>query len=304
MDPSHNNQKVPGYSFRIGGARKFFVEAKKPQVNIKDAATPAYQVRRYAYTARLPLSILTNFAEFAVYDTRIKPHKDDKSGTACIFYCAFDQYEQHFYFIYSIFSKNAILKGSFDKYIETDKNKKGTSEVDTELLNLVEEWRVDLAKNIAKSNPALSIYNLNTVVQKIIDRIVFLRIAEDKGIEDKALLLTVTKTTNIYQKLILLFEKANEKYNSGLFAPVDWINNVHVDDKALSNIIINLYYPECPYEFSVLPVEILGSIYERFLGKTIRFRAVKDDTHTAIIEEKPEVKKSGGALDWVWSHRP
>jgi adenine-specific DNA-methyltransferase len=44
----------------------------------------------------------------------------------------------------------------------------------------------------------------------------------------------------------------------------------------------------------VLPIEILGSIYERFLGKTIRFRAIKGDTHTAIIEEKPEVKKAGG----------
>src|SRR5215469_17470050 len=66
------SQKAPDYSFRIGGTRKFFVEAKKPSVNIKEAAEPAYQVRRYAYTAKLPLSILTNFEEFAVYDTRIK----------------------------------------------------------------------------------------------------------------------------------------------------------------------------------------------------------------------------------------
>jgi type I restriction-modification system DNA methylase subunit len=288
------SQKAPDYSFRIGGTRKFFVEAKKPSVNIKEAADPAYQVRRYAYTAKLPLSILTDFEEFAVYDTRIKPNKNDNAGTARIFYCTFDQYEQKFDFIYSTFSKDAILKGSFDKYVEENKNKKGTSEVDAELLSLVEEWRVELAKNIAKNNSNLSVYNLNTVVQRIIDRIVFLRIAEDKGIEDENLLLTVAKTTNIYEKLILLFTKANTKYNSGLFADVDWINGVHIDDKVLSNIIVNLYYPECPYEFSVLPVEILGSIYERFLGKTIRFRAVKGDTHTAIIEEKPEVKKAGG----------
>ena len=72
------SQKVPDYSFRIGGYRKFFVEAKKPSVNIKDAAEPAYQVRRYAYTAKLPLSILTDFEEFAVYDTRIKPSKNDR----------------------------------------------------------------------------------------------------------------------------------------------------------------------------------------------------------------------------------
>jgi len=289
-----DSKKAPDYSFRIGGVRKFFVEAKKPFVDIKDSAEPAYQVRRYAYTAKLPLSILTNFAEFAVYDTRIKPNKDDKAGTARIFYCTFDQYEQHFDFINSTFSKDAILKGSFDKYIEENKNKKGTSEVDAEILALVEEWRVELAKNIAMNNPNLSVYDLNTVVQRIIDRIIFLRIAEDKGIEDENLLLSVTKNQNIYEKLIHLFTKANIKYNSGLFAGVDWIDKVNIENKVLSNIIVNLYYPECPYEFSVLPVEILGSIYERFLGKMIRFRTVKSDTHTAIIEEKPEVKKAGG----------
>jgi type I restriction-modification system DNA methylase subunit len=288
------SKKAPDYSFRIGGVRKFFVEAKKPNVNIKEATEPAYQVRRYAYTAKLPLSILTNFAEFAVYDTRIKPNKNDKAGTARIFYCTFNEYEQHFEFINGIFSKDAILKGSFDKYIEENKNKKGTSEVDTEILALVEEWRIELAKNIAKNNPDLSIYDLNTVVQRIIDRIIFLRIAEDKGIEDENLLLSVTKNQNIYEKLIHLFTKANIKYNSGLFIGVDWINRVSIEDKVLSHIIVNLYYPECPYEFSVLPVEILGSIYERFLGKTIRFRTFKGDTHTAIIEEKPEIKKAGG----------
>src|SRR5215469_2550052 len=198
-------RQAPDYSFRIGGVRKFFVEAKKPSVNIKEAAEPAYQVRRYAYTAKLPLSILTNFAEFAVYDTRIKPSKDDKASTARVFYCTHDQYEQQFDFIFNTFSKNAILKGSFDKYITENKNKKGTSEVDTELLALVEEWRMVLAKNIAKNNPELSIYNLNTVVQRIIDRIVFLRIAEDRGIEDENLLLTVAKTTKIYEKLKHIF---------------------------------------------------------------------------------------------------
>lgn len=74
--------KAPDYSFRIGGVRKFFVEAKKPSVKIKEEMAPAFQVRRYAYTAKLPLSILTDFEEFAVYDTRIKPSKDDKASVA------------------------------------------------------------------------------------------------------------------------------------------------------------------------------------------------------------------------------
>jgi len=128
--------KAPDYAFRIGGVRKFFVEAKKPSVNIKDDLEPAFQVRRYGYTAKLPLCILTDFEEFAVYDTRIKPSPSDKPSTARIFYCTFNEYHKYFDFIFNTFSKEAILKGSFDTYIQENKNKKGTSEVDKELLGI------------------------------------------------------------------------------------------------------------------------------------------------------------------------
>ncbi|HOV13730.1 MAG TPA: type I restriction endonuclease, partial [Spirochaetota bacterium] len=297
-------QKAPDYSFRIGGVRKFFVEAKKPSVNIKEDISPAFQIRRYGYTAKLPLSILTDFEEFAIYDTRIKPDKNDKASVGRVFYCTYTEYEKNFDFIYNTFSKNAILKGSFDKYIEENKNKKGTGEVDKELLKLVEDWRTELAKNIALRNNEIDIYNLNNAVQKIIDRIIFLRIAEDKEIEPYEQLLSITKIPNssethdlnrglIYQRLNEIFVKANKKYNAGLFQPENWLAELKIDDKILSAIIKGLYYPECPYEFSILPIEILGNIYEQFLGKTIRFRNVKDG-HTAIIEEKPEVRKAGG----------
>jgi len=56
--------KAPDYAFRIGGTRKFFVEAKRPSVGIKDDPEPAYQLRRYAWSAKLSLSILSDFEEF------------------------------------------------------------------------------------------------------------------------------------------------------------------------------------------------------------------------------------------------
>lgn len=73
--------KAPDYSFRIGGIRKFFVEAKKPFVNLKDTPQPAYQLRRYAWSAKLPLSILTDFEEFTVFDCTRKPGRVPKSLT-------------------------------------------------------------------------------------------------------------------------------------------------------------------------------------------------------------------------------
>ena len=294
-----NRPKAPDYSFRIGGYRKFFVEAKKPSVNIHDDISPAFQIRRYGYTAKLALSILTDFEEFAVYDTRIKPHKNDKASKGRIFYCRYDQYlekcdfegfETNFDYIISTFSKTAILKGSFDRYIESSKNRKGTSEVDKELLALVEQWRLDIAKNVAKANPELDTHNLNVAVQRIIDRILFLRIAEDRRIERYENLLHAAEKQGVYKNLHSLFGDADEKYNAGLFKQEDWLDGISVDDKVLAPIIKGLYYPESPYEFSVLPIEILGSIYERFLGKTIRLTA----GHQAKVEEKPEVRKAGG----------
>ncbi len=283
-------QKAPDYSFRVGGQKKFFVEAKKPSVNIKDDIGPAFQLRRYAYSANLPLSILTDFEEFSVYDTRIKPNANDKASVARVFYCKFDEYIDNFEYLFNTFSKNAILKGSFDQYVEDKKKQKGTSEVDKEFLKLIETWRSDLAKNIALRNKSLDIYALNESVQKIIDRIIFLRIAEDRNIEKYKTLDAIVKKQNCYKLLAEYFVKADAKYNSGLFKVEEWLNKIKVDDNVLKSIITTLYYPESPYVFSEIPVEIIGQIYEQFLGKTIHLTK----SHQAKIEEKPEVRKAGG----------
>nr|WP_283159966.1 N-6 DNA methylase [Leptospira alexanderi] len=282
--------KAPDYSFRIGGVRKFFLEAKRPSVNIKDEIEPAFQIRRYGYTAKLPLSILTDFEEFAIYDTRIKPEKTDKASVGRIFYCTYEEYEKHFEFIYNTFSKEAIYKGSFDKYVIENKNKKGSSEVDKEFLSLIEDWRESLAKNLAIKNKDLDIFSLNNAVQLLIDRIIFLRIAEDRNMEKYGLLSEASKNKEVYKNLNKLFLKANDKYNSGLFKPEKWVSDLDIDDKIFQNIIKSLYYPDCPYELSVLPIEILGNIYEQFLGKTIRLTT----SHQAKVEEKEEVRKAGG----------
>src|SRR6056297_321109 len=85
--------KAPDYCFRVGGTRMFFVEAKKPSVNIKDDIHPAFQLRRYAWSNKLPLSILTDFEEFVVYDCRTKPNKNDKVSHSRVFYLKYTDYE-------------------------------------------------------------------------------------------------------------------------------------------------------------------------------------------------------------------
>lgn len=293
--------KAPDYSFRIGGIKKFFCEAKKPSVNLKYGVHPAYQLRRYAWSANLPLSILTDFEELAVYDCRFKPEKNDKASTARVLYMTYDEYDARWEQIQEIFSKEAILLGSFDNYAKETKNKRGTADVDDEFLREIESWRELLAKNIALRNPELSVRELNFSVQRTIDRILFLRICEDRGMEDYGRLGNALETSgSIYEEVTTLFWQADQKYNSGLFHFQQERNRpghadeltlrLRVDDEPLKHIIGNLYYPDSPYEFRVLPADILGHVYERFLGSTIRLTP----KHRAKIEQKPEVRHAGG----------
>lgn len=292
--------EAPDYCFRIGGTRKFFLEAKKPSVFIKEALHPAYQLRRYAWSSKLPLSILTDFEEFAIYDCRFKPNKNDSPALGRIKYYTYRDYPEKWDEIFSVFSREAILKGSFDKYAETAKGKKGTASVDASFLEEIENWRANLAKNIAVRNSQLSTRELNFAVQKTIDRIIFLRICEDRGIEHYGKLGALQNGVNVYDRLVQHFRIADGKYNSGLFHFSDEKNrpeepdsltlNLKIDDKILKEIVGTLYYPECPFEFSVLPADILGQVYEQFLGKVIRLT----DGHQAKVEEKPEVRKAGG----------
>lgn len=168
---------------------------------------------------------------------------------------------------------------------------------------------MELAKNIALRNKELTVDELNFAVQLIIDRIIFLRIAEDRGIEKYGQLKKLTELARyekdnypVYEAFIELCRKADAKYNSGLFhfteekdisLSADTLTpSLKVDDGKLKKIIDGLYYPDCPYEFSMISTEILGNIYEQFLGKVIRLT----DGHQAKVEDKPEVKKAGGVF--------
>jgi hypothetical protein len=294
--------KAPDYCFRIGGTRKFFVEAKAPTVNLKENPEPAYQVRRYAWSAKLPLSILTDFEEFAVYDCRVRPAPSDKASKGRVKYYRYTDYAERWDEIASIFSREAVLKGSFDKYAVSEKRKQGTAEVDVAFLAEIEDWRDKLAHNIALRNPKLTNRELNYAVQITIDRVIFLRICEDRGIERYGELQGLVNGTDLYPRLVTLFRKADDRYNSGLFhfqrekdrheGPDELTPDLAIDDKPLKEILRSLYYPDSPYEFSVLPAEILGQVYEQFLGKVI----VRTSEQRARVEDKPEVKKAGGVF--------
>ncbi|TXJ58838.1 methyltransferase [Brachyspira aalborgi] len=290
--------KAPDYSFRIGGNRVFFVEAKKPSRNLKEDADAAYQIRRYAWSGKLAVSILTDFEEFAIYDCSKKPSPNDKASMSRIEYINYEDYLNRFDFLYDTFAKENVLRGSLEKYNADTKSKKGTESVDIDFLNSLDDLRTKLASNISKLN-SLSLRDLNFAVQHIIDRIIFLRVAEDRGVENYGDLREACCGNNYYKNIVEIFNKADGKYNSGIFdfSKDKITQNIEVDNKVIKEIINDLYYPKSPYEFSVISVEIIGNAYEQFLGKTITIgknNAKSGQMPKAKIELKPEVRKAGG----------
>jgi hypothetical protein len=297
-------KRVPDYNFRIGGEPKFFVEAKKPSVDLKEDNKPALQVRTYGWSAGLPISLLTDFEELSVYECLSPPSAWDRSTTGRRKYFTVHEYLERWDEIEALISRDAVLRGSLEEYATSDAH--DVISVDEAFLLEIDTWRRTLAKDLAQQNAGLSQRDLNYAVQQTIDRIVFLRICEDRGIEplgrlrDIALLTDAAPEESIYQRLINLFHAADRRYNSGLFhfrneqnrseGPDTLTPNLVVSDSVLKGMITRLYFPESPYRFSVFPADVLGHVYEQFLGKVIRL----DIRHGAVVEDKPEVKKAGG----------
>ena len=293
-------KKAPDYAFKVGKERKFFVEAKKPSVRIETNPEVAFQLKRYVWSAKLPLGILTDFEEFAIYECRSKPKVSDSVKTGRVMLLSYTDYIEKWDEIVSIFSHDAVMTGGFDKFANSAVKKKGTAEVDSAFLAEIEGWRETLAKNIALRNKEKihSEADLNYAVQMTIDRMIFLRICEDRGYESEFQLQELAKRENVYAELKKLFAKADIKYNSGLFHFKEekgrgradtFTTGLEIDDKVLKDILKDLYYP-APYVFALIPADILGQIYEQFLGKVIRLTA----SGNAKVEEKPEVRKAGG----------
>ena len=210
-------QKAPDYAFRVGTLSKFYTEAKKCGININADPGPAYQLRRYGWSAKVPLSILTDFEEFGVYDCSLRPKPADKASFGRIQYYKSEEYPDRWRELWDIFSREAVWAGAYDRYAAS-KRKRGTSEVDSEFLKEIESWRDELARNIALRNQFLSPDDLNAAVQRTIDRIIFLRMAEDRGSESYGQLLKLCDQPNMYSRFMSkLCKSADDKYNSGLF---------------------------------------------------------------------------------------
>ncbi|MDR0584548.1 MAG: Eco57I restriction-modification methylase domain-containing protein [Treponema sp.] len=264
----YEHSKKPDYTFRLFSNRTFFLEAKKPSVAIESNNETAKQVRRYGYTAKLKVSVLSNFEFLMIYDTSVKVDKDDTFQKALVKRYHYSEYEQYFDDIKKLLGKESVYSGFFDKYWEDIEQKIKHYSVDELFLQQINEWRVLLGKEIFVHKPDISETLLNDVVQSYLNRIIFLRVCEDRTIEDYRTLFKMADEGNPHA-LITKFKEADHRYNSGIFDQL-LKDKILVDVSSVFwTIIRQLYYPESPYSFSVFSSDILGNIYEIFLSEKL-----------------------------------
>jgi type I restriction-modification system DNA methylase subunit len=281
----------PDYRFLIDNKTKFFVEAKNPSVKLTDP-TPIFQAKSYGFSSKVPLVILTDFEEFRPFKTFARPKFDRPlEGLVKEFDYTYDRYVDEFTTLYDVFSREAVAGGALEKRMPTGK-KEASQTVDKEFLNDLSKWQEELAKNIALRNTKLTVGEINEAVQRILDRMIFLRICEDRQIEESEILLSYADREDIYPQLQKEFIRLRSKYNGLIFNEHRLSEQLALDDKPLKEIIRNLYLPHSPYRFNEIPIEILGSIYEQYLGRVITLTP----SHRAKVEVKQEVRKAGGVF--------
>lgn len=299
------SQRRADYAFYISpnfNDPRLFAEAKKPYGDIVTADN-CFQTIRYGWNANTPIAILTDFEQFIVLDCRYKP--DIETATMQVIkkyhYLHYHDSEK-FAEIFFLFSRDAVADSSLEKAAEKWPKRRGKpvhrglfpggwQPVDESFLEELDGFRDALARNFKNHNPELDGEMLTEVTQRTIDRLVFLRFLEDKLIESKHYVSEFGGKGNAWQEFIALSRRLDKTYNGIVFKKHDILDapNFEVDETQFTDLCEDLAHINSPYDFNFIPIHILGSIYERFLGKVI----VATDKR-ARVKEKPGVRKAGG----------
>ncbi len=284
------------YGLKIDGKIKVFIEAKPFREPLDKHIN---QIIRYGYSNnKVPFILLTNFKQFKLFDVTLKPDKrNPNKGLKTDL--SLTQYQEHFDKLW-ILSRDSVLSGKLDKLL-LEKPAKGEPTLVKSILDDLKGWREKLAKDIYKNNPVLfhsedserDANYLKEITQRILDRIIFMRFCEGRELMVGQSLKEIfeerrdSEDANAMLFLELMFKQYNETFDSDLFSPQTWEKDLTVNFKALKEIILDTYEP---YQFEVIPLEILGNMYEQYLGYTIS----KLTEHQVKYDLKPELKKGNG----------
>lgn len=277
------NTKKPDYTFRLFSERKFFLEAKKPSVDVSVSTDPALQVRRYGFTAKLKISVLSNFEYTAIYDCSNPVKETDSVANSRIKLYHYTELVEKFDEINSLIGRESVYTGKFDNEWAGIESKILKFSVDDLFLRQINDWRLLLASEFLQIKKELTEEKLNDLAQNYINSIVFLRVCEDRDLEEYETLYHFAQDKD-FHSLVKKLKTSDKKYNSGLFS-LEYIDElINNADSCIWGIIEQLYFPQSTYSFSVFSSDILGNIYEIFLSEKVRI----DEFGNVKIQPKEE----------------
>lgn len=256
------------YGFYIGDRLVFFLEVKKVGIPLDKEADK--QVISYALSKRIPFAISTNFEQMKIFCVE----EADEGKKIFRVFTKPDDYIRKLQDLLLLskesFQENRLLKEAIKEEIL-----KKRVTIDKPLLNDLMSVRRLIANDIEKNYPKK--YEANEkdeIVQRIIDRLIFMRRCEDVGINPESYVLRELQSLpdfQAYKKLKEMFVRYNEVYNSGLFTiGIDNdCDNIKIDGNIIRNLVGYLYNSkdgQYIYNFDWIDADVLGQVYEQYLG--------------------------------------
>ena len=294
----------PDYTMTLRGVAKFFVEAKKPSVDITKVDAPAIQTRKYGWNAKHRLAVLTNFEFLAIYDTCHFPLENDSCTVARYRLYHYSEYVEKLDEICGLISRSTVYSGAFDQYLDANFPASGgqTQQVDELFLSQINNWRIALSNELyAKGGRYTSLEVLNDVVQEFINQIVFLRICEDRNLPlYHNLKEAITDRAQLQESLEQLFRAADQRYNSGMFSGDDIIFDLSCDvitDMIGSpKICVQVKSTDAPVDRIVL--DQLGGVMKNFgaeYGLLVSWSGFKSSVINETAKQFFEIR--------LWTHK-
>lgn len=275
----------PDYTLVNGCVPLIFVDAKGLHVNLLRDAAAAFQIRSYGWSISAPYSLVTNFEQLVIYDCSVMPRVIDRSETARVLFLSLDEYVDRYDELERYLLRQNVLAGE---------NRLGHSQsiaLDKAFSEMLRDSRRLLASSIIERNGSLEIEALSFYVQTILNRLLFIRVCESRGLEREGLLKEFSETDFWARFKESSYAEFYERYDGPMFKRLPDLHELLIDNTVFQTILKELYYPS-PYCFDVIPLKTLSDIYDLFLG----YKLVVDE-HGCVSEElKTEFQKTNGAV--------
>jgi type I restriction-modification system DNA methylase subunit len=278
------------FSFRIGNVPRFFLETKKVNENLNDPKW-VKQAIDYAWTKSVTWALLSDFEGLRVFNAE---WKEANPFSAQFIEFDLDSYLTDFERLWWL-SKPETITRRLDLEAEKVGKKIKRQAVSQILFDDLKSWRTNLFKNYKAFNLGYSPAQIDEAVLRLLNRLIFIRTAEDREVEDNRLrsLVRVLKDkkqiNNLDRELAAVFRQFDATYNSELFAR-HFSEELQIPPSDLEEVIEGLYEKNFTrYNFNALDADVLGTAYEQYLGHVVAEGI--DETH---VEEKRTKRKSQG----------